>query len=153
MRWGLLNQILNNPSRLERPPMSSHYLALAKRENVEIPHPQLTVHTDLSNSIKDKLQGLRSHQQLYILCPGAEYGPAKQWPIEHFAELAKLLVNKQPNCLVLILGSKKEAALGEQARPTDSRLSTLGRVARTVDSHPSGRRRHHPSCGRRRRRQ
>ena len=116
MRWGLLNQILSNPSRSERPPMSSHYLALAKRENVEIPHPQLTVHTDLSNSIKDKLQGLRSHEQLYILCPGAEYGPAKQWPIEHFAELAKLLVNKQPNCLVLILGSKKEAALGEQIK-------------------------------------
>lgn len=116
MRWGLINEILNNPSRSHRPPMSSHYLALAKSGRLDVPHPRLIVHSELSDAIKNRLQSLRSHQQLFVLCPGAEYGPAKQWPIEHFAELAKLLIKQQPNSLVLILGSKKEATLGEQIK-------------------------------------
>lgn len=116
MRWGLLNHRFKNPSRSHRPPMSSHYLALSGSGRTEVPHPQLRIDPSSSQSIKDQLQAIRSHQQLFVLCPGAEYGPAKQWPTEHFAELAKLLINQQPNGLVLILGSKKEAALGEQIK-------------------------------------
>lgn len=116
MRWGLINQIFKNPSRSHRPPMSSHYLALANSGRSDVPHPHLTIPTELTYLIKSQLQALHAHQQLFVLCPGAEYGPAKQWPTEHFAELAKLLINQQPNRLVLILGSKKEAGLGEQIK-------------------------------------
>jgi len=116
MRWGLINQIFKNPSRSHRPPMSSHYLALSGTIPTQIPHPQLQIDPELSKSIKNRLQALRPHHQLFVLCPGAEYGPAKQWPTEHFAKLSKLLINQQANSLVVLLGSKKEALLGEQIK-------------------------------------
>ena len=48
----------------------------------------------------------------FVFAPGAEYGPAKCWPAEHYAELARELRrrHRQP---VLLLGSGKEAALCE----------------------------------------
>jgi heptosyltransferase-2 len=46
------------------------------------------------------------------LMPGAAYGPAKQWPVEHFAELAALLAARGEE--VWVLGSAGERALGER---------------------------------------
>jgi heptosyltransferase-2 len=42
------------------------------------------------------------------MAPGAEYGPAKRWPVSHFAELAAALPQD-----VVLLGSAKERALCE----------------------------------------
>lgn len=41
------------------------------------------------------------------LCPGAEYGPAKQWPAEYFADVASGLI--RDGWRVLILGSEKDS--------------------------------------------
>lgn len=46
------------------------------------------------------------------LAPGAEYGPAKQWPPEYFRGLAKRLI--ADGKAVWVLGSPKERALGER---------------------------------------
>ncbi|HEU4620116.1 MAG TPA: lipopolysaccharide heptosyltransferase II, partial [Gammaproteobacteria bacterium] len=56
--------------------------------------------------------GLESGPDVVALMPGAEYGPAKQWPIERFAELAARLVREGRR--VWVLGSAKERALGER---------------------------------------
>jgi heptosyltransferase-2 len=55
--------------------------------------------------------GLDAKRPLAALMPGAEYGPAKQWPLESFRELAHGLADA--GCAVCILGSDKEVALGD----------------------------------------
>ena len=112
MRWGLINESLKNPSRSHRPPMSSHYFALSGQTSSEVPQPHLSLPEAMIDRSQQTLQKIQAHQELYVLCPGAEYGPAKQWPIEHFGHLAKNIIETKQNSLVLILGSKKEFSIG-----------------------------------------
>ncbi len=46
------------------------------------------------------------------MMPGAEYGPAKQWPIEYYAQLAKVLVGT--GWQVWVIGSNKDEAAGDK---------------------------------------
>jgi len=55
--------------------------------------------------------GLAMTRPVIALCPGAEYGPAKQWPSSHFAALADRLADA--GYATWIIGSPKEAPLGE----------------------------------------
>jgi heptosyltransferase-2 len=112
MRWGLINEALKNPSRSHRPPMSSHYFALSGNTFSEVPQPHLSLPDAIITESQQALQKIQAHQHLFVLCPGAEYGPAKQWPIEHFGQLAKNIIETKENSLVLILGSKKEFSIG-----------------------------------------
>ena len=48
------------------------------------------------------------------MMPGAAYGPAKQWPIGYFGELAKVLAARGNE--IWVLGSAGERDLGEQIR-------------------------------------
>jgi heptosyltransferase-2 len=48
------------------------------------------------------------------MMPGAAYGPAKQWPVEYFGELAKTLA--AGNHEIWVLGSQAERGLGERIR-------------------------------------
>ncbi len=47
------------------------------------------------------------------LNPGAEYGPAKRWPVERFAAAAREL-QQRTHCLWLIVGGKGDLAVAEQ---------------------------------------
>jgi heptosyltransferase II len=49
--------------------------------------------------------------KLAVLCPGAEYGPAKRWPTAHFARLARALADD--GFAVWALGSGKDREFGE----------------------------------------
>jgi len=48
-----------------------------------------------------------------IVCPGAEYGPAKRWPVESFAGTVKLIREKH-DFEVLILGGARDVAAGAE---------------------------------------
>ncbi|HKV96262.1 MAG TPA: lipopolysaccharide heptosyltransferase II [Gammaproteobacteria bacterium] len=76
-----------------------------------IPHSALRVDTRNQNALLDKL-ALNRDRPVIAVMPGAEYGPSKRWPTDHFGDLAKRLVaaGKQ----VWVFGSTKEQPLGEE---------------------------------------
>jgi len=131
MRFGLINIALDNPSKINRPPMAHHYLALSnalehvQEINAGTPaNPKLNVSAAAKQSVDEKLQAAGIHQQsIYVLCPGAEYGATKRWPTEHFAHLAQQLISNEPDVHVILLGSKGDHILGESIQ-AQARKST-----------------------------
>ena len=73
--------------------------------------------------------GLRTEGPVVALCPGAEYGPAKRWPVEHFATLARKCA--EAGAEVWIVGSAKEAALGDAICMTGGRRVAVNLAGRT----------------------
>jgi heptosyltransferase-2 len=129
MRFGLINISLDNSSKIDRPPMVEHYLALStllnddQAESQQLHHkalsPHLNVLTSAKQSIEAKLQSAHielsgSNSGIKIMCPGAEYGPSKRWPTEHFATMAQELIQTNPNQHIILVGSQGDRQLGEQ---------------------------------------
>jgi heptosyltransferase-2 len=106
-RVGLLTHRLKNPSRDKRPPMVAFYSSLSGEPDVAGDRPHLQIDTAQCDATLTRL-GLQ-RAGYFVFVPGAEYGPAKRWPVSHFAELARKLTRP-----VLLLGSVKEAALCEE---------------------------------------
>jgi len=121
MRFGLINSALDNPSKVNRPPMVEHYLALSEllKDDGSPPFaklvPRLNVSTSATQSVENKLQNANiSDDFIYVMCPGAEYGPTKRWPTEHFAALAQKLIAENPSIQIVILGSKSDHVLAQE---------------------------------------
>lgn len=104
----LLNERLPNPAG--RPPMVAFYSALA---GTAAPggHPRLRF-DEATRSAAVTKAGLQS-KGYFAFAPGAEYGPAKCWPAEHYAELARGL-HARHGLPIILLGSGKEAPLCER---------------------------------------
>jgi heptosyltransferase-2 len=58
-----------------------------------------------------KALGLDDAKPASVFMPGAEFGPAKQWPVSHFAELARQRVAQGEQ--VWILGSDRDHRVGQ----------------------------------------
>lgn len=126
-RVGLLTHRLKNPPRNQRPPMVAFYSALSGETDTAQDQPRLQVE---STTLSNDLAALGLQPGGYTcLAPGSEFGPAKRWPAEHFAELA----GKLPGPL-LLLGSPKEAALCDEiaaavhARTPEKCLNLAGKT-------------------------
>ena len=92
-RWGFLN----DARRLERkrlPRLIDRFAALAAPPGALAPvTPTPILVPDRANrAAAIEALGLRTDRPVAILCPGAEYGPAKRWPPAHFAALAERFV-------------------------------------------------------------
>src|SRR5581483_5119496 len=107
-RW-LLNQITREPRKpgpIQH--QSQRYLRLAQQCGANTSAP-LTLTTSLTGA-----QSNRSTSPIRIgLCPGAEYGPAKRWLPERFAEAAAKISAQAPVQWVL-LGTGKDTVAGDQ---------------------------------------
>ncbi len=106
-RVGLLTHRLKNPPKGERPPMVAFYSALSGDIGLETDRPSL--HVDMAQATIALAQMGLMRGRYHVFAPGAEYGPAKRWPVAHYADLARQL-----GLPVVLLGSGKEAALCEE---------------------------------------
>mgnify|MGYP000558929741 CR=1 FL=1 len=112
MRYGLINNCYKlDKSKL--PLMVDRFCALANngQKPRHIPKPLLNVNTANQNQLIYKFN-LNPNQAIVGFCPAAEYGPAKRWPTEYFAELADKL--HEHNYQILILGSNKDILIAEE---------------------------------------
>ena len=122
LRFGLINLALDNPSKVNRPPMVEHYLALSQLLGDDQAHPlagnptpKLNVSAAANLSVQTKLQSAKiDPANIYIMCPGAEYGQTKRWPTSHFAQLTQRLIDSNPNNQIILLGSKSDYALAQE---------------------------------------
>lgn len=76
----------------------------------ELPPPELQVDAHNQQRLLAQL-GLSTTRPAVALMPGAEYGPAKQWPLASFKQLAADWV--QRGYQVWVLGSAKDQAAGQ----------------------------------------
>lgn len=127
-RYGLLN-VLHRQPRGEPLPMVSRYLALADAPGAgpdAAAPPQLPTRARLEVSGANLASALArlslappsDARPVAVLCPGAEFGPAKRWPAEYYAELAAGL--QAAGYAVWIMGSATDSAAGDailKARP------------------------------------
>ncbi len=77
----------------------------------EVPNPELTVDAGNAASLVAKLE-LDNERPAVAICPGAEFGPSKQWPLENHRALAGQLVEK--GYQVWVIGGPKDDGAGDQ---------------------------------------
>jgi heptosyltransferase-2 len=113
-RFGLLN-ILHKLNEGATPLMAERYAQLAEKpgEPVSRPLAKPSLSVDVANLLITMSRlGLDRSAPVAVFCPGAEYGPAKRWPPEHFARLARYLA--AGGTAVWIIGSEGDRSIGEQ---------------------------------------
>ena len=112
-RYGLLNDA-RKLDKTVLPLMVERFAQLAEAPLGEIPRPLANPKLIASQAQRDAtLQklNLSLEQPVAIFCPGAEYGPAKRWPISYFAETAQRL--HQQGFAVWLIGSNKDREVAE----------------------------------------
>lgn len=116
MRYGLVNDI-RVLDKQRFPLMVQRYAALALPKNsaplTEYPYPRLVVDKNQRPQLLTKF-ALQLNRPLLIICPGAEYGPAKRWPEHYFAEVADEKI--RAGWQVWLMGSAKDREVTEAIR-------------------------------------
>lgn len=113
-RYGLIN-VRHTLDEQVTPLQVERYAILAEEPHHALlrppPFPKLSIDAAAQAHTLQSLS-LSGSPAPVIFCPGAEFGPAKRWPEKHFAALARSLAEQ--NIPVWLLGSKKDAAVGEE---------------------------------------
>jgi heptosyltransferase-2 len=124
-RWALLN----DPRKLQRravPRLVNRYAALVAAPGRLLPAPAAPVLVpDAANrAAAVRTLALKSRRPIAVLCPGAEFGVAKRWPPNHFAELAELFL--RDGFRVWLVGSPNDRLAASAV------LQSLGEANRQV---------------------
>lgn len=110
--------VLNDARRLDKkkyPLMIEQFMALGLSPNAEIPKPYPLPALIISRD--SQAQALQTYQlnfperPVLALCPGAEFGPAKRWPENYYADVANQKLNEGWD--VWIFGSAKDKPVAD----------------------------------------
>ena len=110
--------LLNDARKLDKvalPLMVERFAQLAEQPGSAIPRPLANPRLDISTTQRDAtLQklGLTLDKPVAVFCPGAEYGPAKRWPVAYFAEIARRL--HQQGYAIWLIGSGKDQPVANE---------------------------------------
>jgi heptosyltransferase-2 len=111
-RYGLLNDA-RRLDKLALPLMVERFAALAEDGDATTLRPLSALALRVDIAARDatlKKLGLTLTSRIAVLCPGAEYGPAKRWPAGYFGALAQRFA--ADGWQVWIAGSPKDAEIG-----------------------------------------
>lgn len=114
-RHGLITHVLTSNKDKQVPNVCNYlrYIGInadigkVKRDYI----PKLKVDLENQNQILEKFS-ISTDVPLVACMVGAEYGPSKQWPVEHFVSLIDLLHEQGIN--ICILGSPKDEVVGDK---------------------------------------
>ncbi len=136
LRYGLIND-MRPLDKAQLPRVVQRYVALgvAAEQPLPPPTPEPRLRIDEANRAQliDRL-GLDPARPAVAFMAGAEYGPAKRWPLAHYAAVARTLLGEGTQ--VWLLGSQKDAADAEviaQQAPGVRNLCGLTRLEDTID--------------------
>lgn len=129
-RW-LLNRALEPPREGNQlAPISAvdYYLELAYAVGCphESPHLELatlSVDEQAADEVWRDL-GLAAAERVVVLNTGAAAGSAKHWPVEHFAALARRIVDQTDAAVLVVCGPAERAAAAQIERRAQHRLVT-----------------------------
>jgi len=128
-RYGLLNDV-RVLDKQRYPLMVERYLALANEKDAPIPsiRPSLVAEKQNTELALSKYE-LTLDKPILVLCPGAEFGPSKRWPEEHYAAFANSYILK--GWQVWIFGSAKDTEVAKkiQAQTQNQAIDLTGRTS------------------------
>lgn len=133
-RRSLLTRTLPNPSRRgHRPLLAQAYALLAGPvppgyDVVGADRPRLELRA--ADVAIAKARHVGAAPLVIGLCPGAEYGPAKRWPAEHFAALVDLIAARHPQARIACLGGPGDREIA-QAIASATRVPVLNLCGQT----------------------
>jgi len=132
MRYGLVND-MRPLDKIALPMTVQRFVTLglppAQPLPDPLPRPHLRTDADNQQRLRADL-ALSSQRPAIAFMPGAEYGPAKQWPLAHFAAVAARL--NEWGFDIWILGSAKDAPAGEQIQALSGGANVHNLCGRTA---------------------
>ena len=124
MRYGLINDI-RILDKAALPLMVERFVALAddgvaasttktsttKTSSLAFAYPRLQLDQATADHLLQQ-QGLSTDRPMIAFCPGAQYGPAKQWPSRHWASLGQRLI--EIGYQIWIFGSAADQTIADE---------------------------------------
>lgn len=109
MRYGLVND-MRPLDKIRLKKTVERFVALGIPKNSplpnQLPQPRLMADREYTQQLLPTLGIKHTGQPILGLCPGAEYGEAKRWPVEYYAEVANHALNQ--GWQVWLFGSEKD---------------------------------------------